>query len=172
MKKNKNNKQKYSITIKEPSQLFTLTQNQAKNIKSFYFINQLIDDKFLMHLTKLSLDNIDDFYFVKCIFYEPNVLSTVIHCNNVGFVDCELSLKEIEIMLEWILDWKNMDTLDLSGNNLGKNQIEFFKYLNRNIWCNVYIKNFIISDNNFSADFKVRMLEHNEWFKSFGNISL
>ena len=168
----KNKKQKNAINIKNPSQLFSLTQNQIKNIKSFYFENQLINDKFIMHLMKLSLDDMDDFYFIKCIFYEPNVLSTVTHCKNVGFVNCELSLDEIKIMLEWILDWKNMDILDLSGNNIGKSQIEFFKYLNRNIWCNVYIKNFIISDNNFSADFKVRMLEHNEWFKSFGNISL
>ena len=165
-------KNKYIIKIKDKEKFFSLTSNQVKNIKSFYFENQLIDDKFLMHLTKLSLDYLDNFYFIKCIFYEPNILSSIIYSTNIGFVNCGLSLDEIKIILNWILDWKNMDTLDLSGNNIGRSQYEFFKWLNRNIWCNVYIKNFIISDNNFTAEFKVKMLEHNEWFKSFDNISL
>ena len=170
MKKKRKNTN--SIKIKELSEFFSLTSNKVKNIKSFYFENLLIDDNFLMHLTKLSLNNLDSFYFRKCIFYEPNVLSSIIYCKNIGFIDCGLSLVDIKSILEWILIWKKIDTLDLSGNNLGKNQMEFFKWLNRNIWCNIYIKNFILSDNNFTADFKIRMLEHNEWFKSFDNISL
>ena len=170
--KNKTNKYNNSVIITNLNQLFSLTANQAKKIKSFYFENQIIDDKFLMHLTKLSLDELDNFYFIKCVFYEPNILSAIIYSKNVGFVNCDLSFEEISTLLEWIKDWKKMDTLDLSGNNIGRKQIEFFKWLNRNIWCNVYIKNFIISDNNFSAEFKVKMLEHNEWFKSFDNISL
>ena len=125
-----------------------------------------------MNLTKLSLDYLDNLYFINCIIYEPNILSSIVYSKNIGFINCGLSLDEIKVILNWILDWKNIETLDLSGNNLGKNQYEFFKWLNRNIWYNVYIKNFIISDNNFTADFKVKILEHNEWFKSFENISL
>ena len=170
--KTKNNKKNNSIIITDLNQLLSMTANQAKNIKSFYFKNQIIDNTFFNHLLKLSLVNLDSFYFIECVFNEPNILSAIIYSKNVGFVNCELSFEEISTMLEWIKDWKEMDTLDLSGNNLGRKQIEFFKWLNMNIWCHVYIKNFIISDNNFSADFKVRMLEHNEWFKSFDNISL
>ena len=125
-----------------------------------------------MNLSKLSLEYLDNFYIINCNIYEPNILSSVFYIKNLGFVDCGLFFDEIKVILKWILDWKNIDTLDLSGNNLGKNQYEFFKWLNRNIWSNVYIKQFIISDNNFTTDFKVKMLEHNERFKSFDNISL
>ena len=161
-----------SITITESNQLFQLTQNQVKNVKSFFFNNLIIDNKFLKHLMKLSLDYLDSFYFIECTFYNLNVLSAVVYSKNAGFIRCGLSLEEIEIMLDWIKDWKKMDILDLSGNKLGRKPIEFFKYLNWNIWCGIFINKFILSDNGFSAEFKVRMLEHNEWFKSFNDISL
>ena len=167
-KQNRNN----SITITKIEQLIQLKENKIKKIKSFYFKNLIVDNKFLINLMKLGLDDLDSFYFIECEFYELNILSAITYSRNVGFVRCGLSLDEIRVILDWIKDWKEMDTLDLSGNLLGKKPIEFFKYLNWNIWCAIYIKKFIISDNGFSAEFKVRMLEHNEWFKSFEDIVL
>ena len=169
IKKNKQNSRN-SITIKKIEQLMKLNPNKVQNITSFYFENLIIDGKFLMLLNKLSLTELDSFYFIECEFYELNVLSAITYCKNLGFVKCGLTLDEIKVMLDWIKDWKIMDTLDLSGNLLGKKPIEFFKYLNWEIWWNILIKQFNISDNGFSAEFKVRMQEHNEWFENFLDI--
>ena len=118
----------------------------------------------------LGLDIVDDFYFIECYFKDLNILSTINYSKNLGFIRCGLYFEDFAYLFSWFKDWNNLETLDLSGNKLGIQQMEFFKWLNMNLWNKIYINKLILSDNNFSEIFEQRMISNNEWFKSFDEI--
>ena len=170
MKKNNNINNEAIITITNPKIFFSLKESQAKRIKCFYFQNIIIDSNIMKQLMSFSLDKIDTLYFIQCYFKDLNILSTINYCKNLGFLRCGLYLEDVEYLLEWIKDWENLETVDLTGNKLGMKEIEFFKWLNLNLWNKVYINNFILEENGFSEEFENRMISHNETYKSFDEI--
>ena len=170
MKKNNNINNEAIITITNPKIFFSLKESKAKRIKCFYFQNIIIDSNIMKQLMSFSLDKIDTLYFVDCNFHDLNILSTINYCKNLGFIRCGLYIEDIEYLLEWIKDWKILETLDLSGNKLGTDEREFFVWLNFNLWNKVHINKFILSENNFSEKFEDLMEEHNTKYESFNEI--
>ena len=170
MKKNNNINNEAIITITNPKIFFSLKESKAKRIKCFYFQNITIDSNIMKQLMSFSLDKIDTLYFVDCNFHDLNILSTINYCKNLGFIRCGLYIEDIEYLLEWIKDWKILETLDLSGNKLGTDEREFFVWLNFNLWNKVHINKFILSENNFSEKFEDLMEEHNTKYESFNEI--
>ena len=159
-----------NIYITSSKKFYSLTESKVKEKNSFYFQNIIIDSNIMRHLMSFSLDRIETLYFVDCNFQDLNILSTINHCKNLGFIRCGLYLEDIEYLLEWIKDWENLDTLDLSGNKIGMSEKEFFKWLNLNLWNRVHINNFILSENGFSEEFEDRMEKHNNIYHSFEEI--
>ena len=172
-KKNSKIKNVYNngiIQISNSKQIYSLSSSKIKNIKSFYFQNLTIDGNILKQIMSLGLDIVDDFYFIECYFKDLNILSTINYSKNLGFIKCGLYLEDFAYLFSWFKDWNNLETLDLSGNKLGIQQMEFFKWLNMNLWNKIYINKLILSDNNFSEIFEQRIISNNEWFKSFDEI--
>ena len=170
MKKNNNINNNAIITITNPKIFYSLKESQAKRIKCFYFQNITIDSNIMKQLMSFSLDKIDTLYFIQCYFKDLNILSTINYCSNLGFINCGLYIEDIEYLLGWITDWEHLETLDLSGNKLGKDENEFLIWLNFNLWNKVYIDSIILEGNNFSEDFQDKFIEHNETYKSFNEI--
>ena len=67
-------------------------------------------------------------------FKDLNILSTINYSKNLGFIKCGLYLEDFAYLFSWFKDWNTLETLDLSGNKLGLQQMEFFKWLNMNLW--------------------------------------
>ena len=170
MKKNNNINNNAIITITNPKIFYSLKESQAKRIKCFYFQNITIDSNIMKQLMSFSLDKIDTLYFIQCYFKDLNILSTINYCSNLGFINCGLYIEDIEYLLGWITDWEHLETLDLSGNKLGKDENEFLIWLNFNLWNKVYIDSIILEGNNFSEDFQDKFIAHNETYKSFNEI--
>ena len=159
------------VHITNSKEFFLLTESKVKTKDSFYFQNIIIDSNIMRKLMSFSLDRIETLYFIECNFKDLNILSTINYCKTLGFIRCGLYLEDVEYLLEWIKDWEQMETLDLTGNKLGMKEKEFFQWLNFNLWNKVYINNFILSENNFSEDFEVRMQKHNKVYHSFDEIT-
>ena len=168
--KSKNEVNNENIYITSTKKFYSLTESKVKEKKCFYFQNIIIDSNIMRQLMSFSLDKIDTLYFVDCNFHDLNILSTINYCKNLGFVRCGLYIEDIEYLLEWIKDWKILETLDLSGNKLGTDEREFFVWLNFNLWNKVHINKFILSENNFSEKFEDLMEEHNTKYESFNEI--
>ena len=128
-----------NIYITSSKKFYSLSESKVKEKSAFYFQNIIIDSNIMRKLMSFSLDRIDTLYFVDCNFHDLNILSTINYSKNLGFIKCGLYLEDFAYLFSWFKDWNNLETLDLSGNKLGIQQMEFFKWLNMNLWNKTYI---------------------------------
>ena len=140
--------------ITDRSQLLSMTPEQVKKIKSLRIENQEIDDDF--HDFFLSLDVLDSLFFCRCKV-DCITLSNVYTCIALGFVDCTLTSKSAPLVLDDIVSWEYIETLNLSSNRIGVNPEPFCKWWKNEIAGSMTIKKLILSDNCFSEDSKIKL---------------
>ena len=132
-----------SVTITDRNQLLTITQEQAKKIKSLRIENQEFHDEFGSIL--LSLNELDSLCFYKCedlnswLFYFKR-------CKVLQFLDCGLTSKDATWCFSYILSWGHIEILDLTNNDIGIYQEHFLDWLKNHLWGEVSIDKIVLSD--------------------------
>ena len=141
-----------SLTITDRSQLLSITQEQAKKIKSLRIENQVIDYEVIIS-SEIFAGDPEQVYFVNCSFLEPGdgVLCELPSVSKVGFVRCNLSYDALEKLLHSNNPHNDIEVLDLTGNDLGKDPERFVKILKDTIFRVKKIEELILVDNGFDA---------------------
>ena len=141
-----------NVIITERRQLLSITQEQAKKMKSLRIENQEIDDDFAdFFMSKCS--EFESLYFYRCgingcgLFY-------VDRSDILGCVNCDLTSDLASSVLVCISRWDYIETLDLSQNKFGEDPEQFYSWMFHSVFGCVSIGTLILSDNGFSEEWK------------------
>ena len=139
-----------NVTITDKSQLRSITPEQAIKIKSLRIENQVIDDTLRFKLLYYA-DDLYSVYFVGCNFFEGGWL--VLNCaptvSEIGFVNCLLSVDDLDRLLSALYPHHPTEVLDLTGNRLGDDPLRFVKCLSKNVFNFKSLSKLVISGNGF-----------------------
>ena len=141
-----------NVTITERSQLLSITPEQAKKIKSLRIENQVIDYEVSDALPCFSASP-KEVYFVDRSFSEggERILCEFPSVKKVGFIRCSLSYDLLKELLTSNNPHNNIEVLDLTGNDLGKDPECFMNILKASIYRVKNIEELILVDNGFDA---------------------
>ena len=141
-----------NVTITDRSQLLSITPEQAKKIKSLRIENQVIDDEAGKAVTWFA-SNQRQVYFVNCSFLNTGkwILSDFPSVSKVGFIRCNLSCDVLKELLTSNNPHNDIEVLDLTGNDLGKDPERFVDILKDSIYRVKKIEELILVDNGFDA---------------------
>ena len=119
-----------NVTITDRSQLLSIMPEQAKKIKSLRIENQVIDDKAGGAVTRFA-SNQRQVYFVNCSFLNTGkwILSDFPSVSKIGFIRCNLSCDVLKELLVSNNPHNDIEVLDLTGNDLGKDPERFVDIL-------------------------------------------
>ena len=140
------------VTITDRSQLLSITPEQAKKIKSLRIENQVIDDEAYNAVAEFAADP-EPVYFVNCSFSKIGewVLGEFPSVSRVGFIRCNLSYDALEKLLHSNNPHNDLEVLDLTGNDLGKDPERFVAILKSSVYRVKKIEELILVDNGFDA---------------------
>ena len=139
------------LTITERNQFFSISYEQANQIKSLRIENQSIDEEIERYFNQFNED-LEQLYFVNCSFSSYYVLSTF-YGKKVGFIRCNLSYDILDELLCSASPYNNYDVLDLTGNKLGKDPDLFVKIMCEFVMeCAPSVKELILVDNGFDEN--------------------
>ena len=141
-----------NVTITDRSQLLSITPEQAKKIKSLRIENQVIDDEAGKAVTWFA-SNQRQVYFVNCSFLNTGkwILSDFPSVSKVGFIRCNLSCNVLKELLTSNNPHNDIEVLDLTGNDLGKDPERFVDILKSSVYRVKKIEELILVDNGFDA---------------------
>ena len=141
-----------NVTITDRSQLLSITPEQAKKIKSLRIENQVIDDGVSIS-PKIFVGDPEQVYFVNCSFLEPGdgILCNLPSVSKVGFIRCNLSFDILKRLLSSNNPHNDIEVLDLTGNDLGKDPERFVDILKSSVYRVKKIEELILVDNGFDA---------------------
>ena len=139
-----------NVTITERSQLLSITSESAKKIKSLRIENQLIDDEVSIS-PEIFAGDPGQVYFVNCSFLEDGkgILRECPSVSKVGFIRCNLSYDILKRLLSSNNPHNDIEVLDLTGNDLGKDPERFVDILKDSIYRVKKIEELILVDNGF-----------------------
>ena len=139
-----------NVTITERSHLLSITPEQAKKIRSLRIENQVIDYEVVVS-SKIFVGDPEQVYFVNCSFLEPGdgILCNLPSVSKVGFIRCNLSYDALEKLLHSNNPHNDLEVLDLTGNDLGKDPERFVDILQHTIVPCKFIVELILVDNGF-----------------------
>ena len=125
------------LTITERNQFFSINEKQGNQIKSLRIENQSIDEEIVREFCKFN-DELEKLYFVNYFFssiYVSFVLSNFPGIKKIGFIRCNLSYDILKLLLCAAAPYNNFDSLDLTGNGLGKDSIYSLKFYINQLCC-------------------------------------
>jgi len=154
-----------NVTITERSEFLFITPEQGKKIKSLRIENQVIDDDSYYYITNLAA-NPEQLYFANCSFSDNGkwILCEFPSVKKVGFIQCNLSYDTLKELLNSNNPHNDMDVLDLTGNDLGKDPERFVGILKDTFFRVKKIKELILVDNGFDASVVSKIKEALGWF--------
>ena len=141
-----------NVTITDRYQLLSIRPEQTKNIKSIRIENQVIDLTTGFALSSFDVDT-EQVYFVDCSFSfgGKNILCEFPSVSKVGFIRCSLSYNTLKNLLTSNNPHNDIEVLDLTGNDLGKDPKRFVNILKDSIYRVKKIEELILVDNGFDA---------------------
>ena len=107
----------------------------------------------VMVSSKIFAGNPGQVYFVNCSFLEPGdgVLCDLPSVSKVGFIRCNLPYDILKRLLSSNNPHNDIEVLDLTGNDLGKDPKRFVNILKGSIYRVKKIEELILVDNGFDA---------------------
>ena len=154
-----------NVTITDRSQLLSITPEQAKKIKSLRIENQVIDDEVSIG-SEIFAGDPGLVYFVNCSFlrYGMGILRECPSVSKVGFIRCNLSCDALGELLRSNNPYNDIEVLDLTGNDLGKDPGRFVDILKDSIFRVKKIEELVLVDNGFDASVVSLIKEALGWF--------
>ena len=154
-----------SLTVTDRSQLLSITREQSKKIKSLRIENQVIDDEVSIS-TEIFAGDPGQVYFVHCSFLGDGkgILRECPSVSKVGFIRCNLSYDILKRLLSSNNPHNDIEVLDLTGNDLGKDPKRFVDILKDSIFRVKKIEELILVDNGFDASVVSLIKDAVGWF--------
>ena len=138
-------------TIKNETELRSITPEQVKKIKSVRIENQTIDGTSKKSPGLVFYKNhIEQLFFDNCSFVESGlwVLCDFYGATRIGFIRCGLNCNDLKKLLMSHNPHQDIEVLDVSENNF-ENKFLFVDALEKRIVGIKILKTLIISDNGF-----------------------
>ena len=146
-----------NVKITERRQLLSITQEQAKKIKSLRIENQEIDFEFDdFFYSKFNGRDLDSLYFINCEMHYTFLY--YISSSKLGCINCGLTSDHASSYLSIISRWDYIETVDLSQNKFGEDAETFYSWMWKSVFGCVSIKNLILSDNGFSEEWEKKIV--------------
>jgi hypothetical protein len=160
-----------AVHISEREQLFALTSEQVKCIKSISFEKQDVDYAFCSHFCVLAIGhNFDNIDFSHSTFTDEalNILngSTSI---SLKLTNCSITASNADEILRYVCPY-SIKSIDFSYNKLGEQEAVFEQVLRSRVFGAMRLNVLNLKENGFSADFISRTLSYNKLYYSIKDI--